>query len=241
MSMGEYILSAKMKRFHDESTVSAFENVYFFIKNKNNKPQCLCCYKVLNVFRRQNLNNHYTQYHLKDIPADDALRKRKFEKLKLEFEQRFGRISENVSNDVLVSPAVKASYLVSIAIAKSKKPLSDGDYIKSTMISVLKCYGEKGSEMAKMVSSIPLSRCTITRRISDLNEYIVRNLKEKIKASAYVSLALDESTDATDVSQLLVFIRCIDTELGTRLLFFIISKKTTQKVNNFGRKIFVLR
>lgn len=58
-------------------------------------------------------------------------------------------------------------------------------------------------------STTPLSRQTISRRSTDLNEYVKIKLRHLIESCRYFSLCLDESNDITDISQLLIFARIV--------------------------------
>lgn len=59
-----------------------------------------------------------------------------------------------------------------------------------------------------------LSRNTVTRRIQDISNYSKNLLINKIQNCSFYSLALDETTDNTDVAQLLIFIRLVDNEFN---------------------------
>ena len=58
--------------------------------------------------------------------------------------------------------------------------------------------------------NVSLSRTTVQRRIEDTAENITEQLCHKAMQFSYYSLAIDESTDSTDMAQLLVFVRGID-------------------------------
>jgi len=57
--------------------------------------------------------------------------------------------------------------------------------------------------------NISLSRRTVTRRIADTDSVIRETLQTIVMNCAYFSIALDESTNVPDVSQLLIFVRVI--------------------------------
>lgn len=82
------------------------------------------------------------------------------------------------------------------------------------MIKTLKCLEDKGLYMASVsvFNSVPLSRMTMQRRIIHISSYLEQKLEGIINNSSFCSIALDESTDITDLSQLLVFVRTIDTD-----------------------------
>ena len=71
-----------------------------------------------------------------------------------------------------------------------------------------KVFGEeKIAEKFKMES---LSHQTMARRVADLSQHVTCNLKSAMKNCSYFSVALDESVDVTDVSQLMIFARLVD-------------------------------
>ena len=57
------------------------------------------------------------------------------------------------------------------------------------------------------MEQISLSRFTVARRIDDLSENIEVSLKDRISKCSVFSIVLDESTDLSDIAQLVVFIR----------------------------------
>ena len=58
--------------------------------------------------------------------------------------------------------------------------------------------------------NVSLSRTTVQRRIEDTAENITKQLCHKAMQFSHYFLAIDESTDSTDMAQLLVFVRGID-------------------------------
>ncbi|XP_023254026.1 general transcription factor II-I repeat domain-containing protein 2B-like [Seriola lalandi dorsalis] len=62
-------------------------------------------------------------------------------------------------------------------------------------------------------ANISLTRNTVADRISDLSEDLDSQLKRKVKSFIAFSVAIDESTDITDVAQLAIFIRGVDDTL----------------------------
>ncbi|KAM3867728.1 general transcription factor II-I repeat domain-containing protein 2-like [Diretmus argenteus] len=104
--------------------------------------------------------------------------------------------------------SLDASYQVALELAKAKKPLCDGETVKKCAALMAKAFGD--DKMAKNFESVSLSRRTMTRRIFDINDHVEGKVKQLIKDCSYYSLALDESTDITDVSQLLIYVRTIN-------------------------------
>jgi len=106
--------------------------------------------------------------------------------------------------------ALKASYSASLIIAQSLKPFSDRPLFKKVCKEMLLCYGEDGKKMSESIESVPLSRNTVTRRVEDLIIDLDSGLKNKFKMCSNFSLALDESCDISDTSQLVLAIRMVD-------------------------------
>uniref|UniRef100_A0A3Q3Q094 HAT C-terminal dimerisation domain-containing protein n=1 Tax=Monopterus albus TaxID=43700 RepID=A0A3Q3Q094_MONAL len=104
--------------------------------------------------------------------------------------------------------ALNASYAVALELAKAKKPLSDGELIKRCAIEMAKAFGE--DNLVKNLEGISLFRRMVTRRVFDIHDHIEGKMKQVMHDCKYFFLALDESTDVTDVSQLLIFTRTID-------------------------------
>ena len=112
-------------------------------------------------------------------------------------QQYFARARE--SNE----STTKASYEVATLTAKHSKPFSEVEFIKSCMMTIAKSIcPEKQQEFAKVC----LARNTVACRIEDLSSDIKRQLGVRVKECDVFSLACEESTDASDTAQLLIFL-----------------------------------
>nr|XP_049594684.1 general transcription factor II-I repeat domain-containing protein 2 [Syngnathus scovelli] len=78
------------------------------------------------------------------------------------------------------------------------------------MTMVEKICPEKKQEFA----NVCLARNTVARRIEDVSSDIKRQLEARGKEFDFFSLACDESTDASDIAQLLIFLRGVDSEMN---------------------------
>ena len=98
------------------------------------------------------------------------------------------------------------SFRISYKIAKQGKCFSNGEFVKECLseVAAFIC-----PEQTENFNSICLSRRTVVRRIKDLSDHINVKLIDVIKSFKYFSLALDESCDISDTSELLIFIRGI--------------------------------
>ena len=99
-----------------------------------------------------------------------------------------------------------ASYLISLQIAKTKKPFTIGEeLIKPCILSAAEQI--LGPEAARKFDGIPLSNNTVQRRIEDIAMDIEQQVIEEVKKSPYFAIQLDESTDVSNCAILLCFVR----------------------------------
>jgi hypothetical protein len=115
--------------------------------------------------------------------------------------------------------AVEASYKGSLRIAKVGKPhtIAESFLLPTANDMAGSVLGEK---VAKQLESIPLSNDTASRRISDMASNVKEWLIEKVKAIKYYFIQLDESTDVSNMTNLLTFIRFEDEESVKEELLF---------------------
>ncbi|XP_068227426.1 protein FAM200C-like [Palaemon carinicauda] len=87
-------------------------------------------------------------------------------------------------------------------VAKTKKPHTIGESLLKPCIvdSVRLVLGEESSNN------------TIMNRIAEMSENIKENVVSKVMSSPFFSLQIDESTDVTNVAQLLAFCRYLTDE-----------------------------
>ena len=104
--------------------------------------------------------------------------------------------------------AVNASYAVALHVAKTKKPHTIGEILLKPCIleSVKLVLGEKASQTMKQIS---LSDDTIKPQIHEMSDDIKSKLLWKIDSSSVFALQLVESTDISNLSQLLVYVRYV--------------------------------
>uniref|UniRef100_A0A1B0CV89 Uncharacterized protein n=1 Tax=Lutzomyia longipalpis TaxID=7200 RepID=A0A1B0CV89_LUTLO len=87
--------------------------------------------------------------------------------------------------------ATKASRMLALETGRLKKPFSDAGRWRDVFSNILK------------------NRYTISRNISHISEKMRDEMIRKIKESKKISIAIDESTDISHHSQLMIFIRGI--------------------------------
>ena len=104
-------------------------------------------------------------------------------------------------------------------MAKAKKAHTIGETLLKPCIleSVKLMLGEKASQTMKQIS---LSNDTIKSQIHEISENIKSKLISKINSSPVFALHLDETTNVSNFSQLLVYIRYVaDERINEEFLF----------------------
>ncbi|KAL3989177.1 hypothetical protein ACER0C_013495 [Sarotherodon galilaeus] len=174
----------------------------------NGKAVCLVCSQHVAVLKEYNLRRHYVSLHADKYDNFQGQRRR--EKVNellagLKKQQSVFTHSRDISD-----AAVKANYLIANEIALASKPFSEGEFVKTCMMtaSEIVC-----PEKRQACANISLTRNTVADRISDLSADLDRQLKQKVKSFIVFSVANDEGTDITDVAQLAIFIRGVDDTL----------------------------
>ena len=104
--------------------------------------------------------------------------------------------------------SLAASYEVALLLAKKMKPFREGELVKACAIEMAEAFGEE--KIAEKFKTVSLSHQTMARSVADLSQNVTSILKSAMKNCTYFSVALDESVDVTDVSQLMIFARLVD-------------------------------
>ena len=174
----------------------------------NGKAVCLVCSQHVSVLKEYNLRRHYETLHaVKYNNFQGHQRREKVNELLagLKKQQSVFTHSREISD-----AAVKASYLIANEIAVASKPFSEGEFVKTCMLKAAEIVCP---EKRQAFANISLTRNTVADRISDLSADLDSQLKRKVKSFIAFSVAIDESTDITDVAQLAIFIRGVDDTL----------------------------
>lgn len=101
----------------------------------------------------------------------------------------------------------------SLDFRKTQKTFSDAETVKECMLEVAETLFEakQKDDIKDKFKQIPLSDSTAMRRTAILAEDLTSQLDNAMQKASCIFLAVDESTDATDSAQLLVFVRFYDT------------------------------
>lgn len=183
-----------------------WEFEYFFAMNNNSMAECLVCSAKV-ICKKFNISRHYETKHKEFVGMVGETRKKVLSNFKEKFASKFVLENPKLYNSKQIK---KASLIVSHMIAKNQKPFNEGEFLLKASSAMLECFGEVGQQMAQIIKTVPLSDSTVMRRIRQIDEFVVSNLKERVKACSFFSIALDESTDITDTSQLIICIKIAD-------------------------------
>ncbi|XP_059233191.1 zinc finger MYM-type protein 6 [Mustela nigripes] len=200
---------AKKKRIGFFQTYDAeYLKVGFIVcpgsKESSPRPQCVICGEILSTenMKPANLSHHLKTKHseLENKPVDF------FEQKSLEMECQ----NSSLKKCLLVEKSlVKASYLIAFQIAASKKPFSIAEeLIKPYLVEM--CSEVLGSSAGDKMKTIPLSNNTIGHRIDELSADIEDQLIQKVRKSKWFALQVDESSEISNITLLLCYIRFID-------------------------------
>ncbi|XP_013908076.1 PREDICTED: general transcription factor II-I repeat domain-containing protein 2-like [Thamnophis sirtalis] len=165
---------------------------------------CLVCRDIMAVFEEYNMRWHYeTKHH--DRYKNMSVQ----QKIKTVEELRKNLMSF-IKAKTQREAAVKATFIVAEEIAKAAWPFTEGEFLKRCMVKVCEvlCPDQKEAFL-----NLSLSRNTIAGRIGELATVLQGQLVEKGKDFIAYSLAVDESSDISDVAQLTIFIRGVDPSL----------------------------
>ena len=102
--------------------------------------------------------------------------------------------------------ASRASFEVAWLIARNKKPYTIGeDLVKPAAVKMAEIMC--GQKEAKKLNSVPLSARIVKERISILAENVKEQVIVALKQAKYFAIQLDETTDLSSNSQLMVYVR----------------------------------
>nr|CAI5843314.1 unnamed protein product [Callosobruchus analis] len=172
------------------------------------KPECVVCRDVLSneSMKPSKLLRHLQSKHpqVESKPLDFFKRKSLEMKIQKDAFKKCFLVDKSL---------LKASYLVALRIAKSKKPYSVAeDLLKPCLIDV--CCEVLGQSAADKMKTLPLSNDTIGRRICELSDDVESQLLQDIRKSKWFAVLMDESIDVSNNAILLCYVRYIDYEIN---------------------------
>ncbi|XP_068112177.1 SCAN domain-containing protein 3-like isoform X1 [Hyperolius riggenbachi] len=169
-------------------------------------PLCLTCGKRLSneAMKPSKLLRHMKTQHptLIDKPLEFFKRK----KLEYAGQKPSGVMAKPTTSTNVC--ALRASFLVANHIAKAKEPFTIAEELILPAVKDI-CRELLGEAAVKNLAQVPLSATTVKRRIDEIAEDIEAQLIERINASPWYAIQVDESTDVDNKAMVLVFVRYI--------------------------------
>ena len=191
---------------------------------------CVVCMKTFSnsTMKPASLKQHLANAHPSMMSKNRSFFESKLSSLKrqkLDQTEMFWRTNK---------AAVHASYAIALHVSKTKKPHNIGETLLKPCIleSVKLVLGEKAFQTMKQIS---LSNDTIKSRIHEMSDNIKSKVLSKIDSFPVFALQLDESTDISNLSQLLVYVRYVGDERINEEFLFCQPLETTSKAVEFIR------
>jgi len=168
-------------------------------------PMCLLCNKVLSndAMKPSKLEDHLKRCH----PEKTRKELKYFQTLKEKFQKRPTMDSMFAATLKKDDDGLRASYNISLLIAKSGKPHTIGEQLILPAIEeVLKTVLHRPAY--DILKKIPLSNNTVQRRIDEMNHDVESYLCNYLQTT-YFSIQLDESTLPGNEALLLAYVRFV--------------------------------
>lgn len=178
-------------------------------------PQCVICKKTLahESMKPSKLKEHLTKVHPELASKDLSYFKIKEDQLKR------SRLDHGTGTLFQDSKIVEASYKISLLIAKQKKSHTIAEQlVKPCMIEAARLVLDRNC--VNKLNQISLSDNTVKQRIHDMSQDIKLQVVEKIRKSPFFAIQLDETTDVSQLSQLLAYARFVsENQIEEEFLF----------------------
>ena len=202
--------STSSKRRKVDSECRGFNPVWrekYLFAERYGKAQCLICLSTVAVFKEFNIKRHWESNHAntsKYAAMDRAARLACASHLEESLDKQAASFSKKSALQTTNESVTRAGYEISRIIACHIKPFTDGEYIKECVLSAVDavCPAER-----KKMAGLCLSARTVTRRTEHMAGNVRETLSQTCASLEFLSIALDESTDLKNTSQLAVFIR----------------------------------
>lgn len=185
---------------------------FAFTADKSGFPVCLICGEKFANNKKSNVARHFHNKHTafaEKYPAGDERKKAISELL------RKVDLSKNHFKKWMrsASSTTYASFVAAQEIVKHGKPLTDGEYIKDTFIAIsehLFADFKNKSEIVQKIKDMPLSAKTVKDRTIKMAEDISTQQIKDINSAVAYSIACDESKDISDIEQIALFCRYVN-------------------------------
>ena len=221
---------AKRKKDDEYRTFQQEWTEEFAFMERTGSAVCLICSDKITSMKRSNVKRHFETRHstfaLK-YPAGDSRKKACQELL-----SRVQAGQQQIRVWTQKGDWNSASFAGALAIVRNGKPFTDGEYAKSFMLDVANELFDDFSNKDKIIKRIkemPLSARTVHDRSIMMSNQIEDMQVKDINAAPFFSLALDESTDISNLSQFSVVARYVVGETLHEESLAVLSMKGTTR------------
>ena len=219
-------MSQKKRKYQDNYLDFGFT---YLIEDDLQIPQCVVCMKTFSnsTMKPASLKQHLANAHPSMMSKNRSFFESKLSSMKRQKLDQTGMFWHTNK------AAVYASYAIAVHVAKTKKLHNIGETLLKSCIleSVKLVLGRKASQTMKQIS---LSNDTIKFRIHEMLDNIKSKMLSKIDSSPVFVLQLDESTDISNLSQLLAYVRYVaDERINEEFLFCQPLETTSKQVDVF--------
>lgn len=174
---------------------------------------CLLCSESIAVMKEYNVKRHYKSNHgsfSNSFPEGSDERRRKVNGLLACFQRGQCTLSRFCTEQ---ERAMIASLRVAWTLARQKRPFTESETVKDCMLAVIDemIVDEKvKASVTSSIKKVPLSDTSTLRRLELLATDVEGKLLENLRKAEFMSIAVDESTDCTDMAQLCIYVRFYD-------------------------------
>ena len=230
-------MSSKKRKWSDEYVLHGFTCITE--RDGSQRPQCMICNAKLSNYSLApaKLREHFLKLH-----GDGKYKNTTFAEFKVKRAKFDEKATLPVFGFVLIDkPVLTASYEVVYLIAKQGKPHTIGEtLVKPAALKMANIMLGKDAE--NKLSQIPLSNDTINSRTDDMsNDILAQVVADLISSPAKFSLQLDETTDVSSLSQLVVLVRYVKDDMIQKDFLFCRPIITTTKAADVMHHTSLLR
>ena len=169
------------------------------------KSVCLICRSSVEVIKEFNLSQHYEAKHQDMlINLNTAQKQQKAEELKKNPTYQQTLFTKAKSQN---QAAVKASFIVAEEIAKSSRPFTEGEFLKSCMMKICNILCP---EKWQMFANVSISRNSSVDRVYEMATDLRVQMIERSKNFIAYFQAVDGSTNMKDTAQMAILTRGVD-------------------------------
>lgn len=182
---------------------SDWTETYAFIES-HGALLCLICTERIASFKKSNVKRHFETHHAAFAAKYPVGESRKKACAELQRKLHVGQQQMQTWTDTTGSTNA-ASFAAALGIVRHGKPFTDGEYVKSCMLNMateLFADFPNKEKIIQKIKDVPLSARTVHDRAVMMAHEIEGVQIQDITSADFFSLALDESTDTSNIAQL---------------------------------------